>query len=155
MLYQAAACALINCSAEFADDDPMKEVYQKLEELGNSNELQAYREALAVLEYIKTNIVPDVNCFYPITYETVEKLFEYTSGNKFVDSAAYINNEYSVTTRLGGVFQVGFALGEGVLAITLSPACTTVIGCAASNLLSWSAVDNSMTGVSVIIDGKS
>ena len=155
LLYQAAACALVHCSAEFADDDPMKAVYQKLEELGSSDELQAYREALALQEYIKTNIVPDVNGFYPITYETVEKLFEYTSGDEFLDSAAYIDNKYSVKTRLLGLLQVLGALGEGGLAVALSPGCTTVIGCGPSALLSWSAVDNGMTGGAVIIDGKS
>ncbi|WP_392551378.1 VENN motif pre-toxin domain-containing protein [Orbus wheelerorum] len=155
LLYQAAACTLINCSAELADDDPMKKLYQTLEELGSTDELKSYREALALQEYIKTNFVPDVTGFYPITYETVEKLFEYTSVDKFVDSAAYINNEYSVTTRVGGALQVGFAAGEGALAMTLSPACTSVVGCAPSALLTWSAIDNATTGVTVIIDGKS
>ena len=146
LLYHAAACALVHCSAEFADDDPMKVAYQKLEELGNSDELQAYRQTLASQEYIKTNVLPNVNGVYPMTYETVEKLFEYTSGDEFVDSVAYINNKYSVTTRLGGVVQVLGAFGEGGLAVALSPGCATVMGCVPSTLLIWSSSDNLVTG---------
>ncbi|OCG17213.1 VENN motif pre-toxin domain-containing protein [Gilliamella sp. WF3-4] len=46
LLYRAAACALIHCSAGLADDDPDKAVYLALEELGNSSELESYREQL-------------------------------------------------------------------------------------------------------------
>ena len=81
-----------------------------------------------------------------MTYETVEKLFEYTSGDEFVDSVAYINNKYSVTTRLGGVVQVLGAFGEGGLAVALSPGCATVMGCVPSTLLIWSSSDNLVTG---------
>ena len=154
LLYHAAACALVHCSAEFADDDPMKVAYQKLEELGNSDELQAYRQTLASQEYIKTNVLPNVNGVYPMTYETVEKLFEYKSGDEFVDSVAYINNKYSVTTRLGGVVQVLGAFGEGGLAVALSPGCATVMGCVPSTLLIWSSSDNLVTGGAIIINGK-
>lgn len=40
MLYQAAACALTKCSAEFSDSDPDKETLLMLERLGNSDELK-------------------------------------------------------------------------------------------------------------------
>jgi hypothetical protein len=150
--YLAAACALIKCSSELADNDPQKEVLQKLEELGNSDELKAYREKLIAQEYIKGHYIADEN---GMSYPMIAKLFEYTFFDRISDNVVYINNEYSITTRAGGVLQVGVAVLDGVGAVALSPACSSVVGCIPSAYLTWSMADNGVTGLRVIYNGKS
>ncbi|XKM14522.1 VENN motif pre-toxin domain-containing protein [Orbaceae bacterium ac157xtp] len=156
LLYQAAACALIKCSAEFADDDPMKAVYQQLEILGNSDELQTYRDILnqqteTKIGYVSTYLTGGS----VVTYETLNKLFEYTGYDEFSDSMSKFNGDYSITTRAGGVLQLGFGLAEMGGGIVLAPTCSTGLGCIASGTVIWLGADSASTGLSVVIDGKS
>lgn len=92
--------------------------------------------------------------FMPVTYETIEKLFDYTDTDKVLDTLKYANNEYSIMTRAGGAFQLGFALTEGAAGIALIPTCETGVGCIASGAMIWHAADSGGTAWSIIIDGK-
>ena len=150
----AAACAIKKCSAEFADDDPNKAKFQEIEAMGNSEELESYRKILRDIDYVKTNFAPDMIGFMPVTYETIEKLFDYTDTDKVLDTLKYANNEYSIMTRAGGAFQLGFALTEGAAGIALIPTCETGVGCIASGAMIWHAADSGGTAWSIIIDGQ-
>ncbi|MCX8595708.1 restriction endonuclease fold toxin, partial [Gilliamella sp. B3367] len=154
--YQAAACALVHCSKELADDDPNKKLLENLEALGNSDELQSYRETLQQQEQINNVQLPNyLTGGSTEYYQTVSQLFEYTYGDNIKDIANYINNQYSISTRASGAFQMGVAFIEGSGAIALSPLCSSFIGCGPSIYLSWSATDNGLTGLRVFIEGKS
>ena len=145
---------MTKCSAEFSDSDPDKETLLMLERLGNSDELKQYRDTLLKQNYIKTNITYGGYHMQPVTYETVEKLFEYTTGNKISDYATNKNNEYSITTRAGGALQLGFGTIEGVSGMVIAPTCPSVVGCIASGVLITSGLDNASTGLSIVVDGK-
>ncbi|MWN32931.1 hypothetical protein GQ596_10795 [Gilliamella sp. Pra-s60] len=156
LLYRAAACALIHCSAGLADDDPDKAAYLALEELGNSPELESYREQLkGQTTEIEVELPPYITGGGKESYKKIEELFEYTTGNKISDTMTYYDSEYSISTRAGGVLQVGMAVVDGMAAVALSPGCTAlVVGCLPSAYLTWSMVDNGATGLMVIYNGK-
>lgn len=145
---------MTKCSAEFSGSDPDKETLLMLERLGNSDELKQYRDTLLKQNYIKTNITYGGYHMQPVTYETVEKLFEYTTGDKISDYATNKNNEYSITTRAGGALQLGFGTVEGVSGMVIAPTCPSVVGYIASGVLITSGLDNASTGLSIVIDGK-
>jgi hypothetical protein len=146
--YLAAACALIKCSSELADNDPQKAALRELEKLGSSDELQAYRETLVAQEHTKNRTI------FGIPYQKNEKLFQYTFFDGIFDGTKNIDNEYSITTRAGGVLQVGVAAVDGMAAVALSPACSSVVGCLPSAYLTWSMADNGVTGLMVIYNGE-
>ena len=155
LLYRAAACALIHCSAGLADDDPDKAAYLALEELGNSPELESYREQLkGQTAEIEVELPPYITGGGKESYKKIEELFEYTTGNKISDTMTYYDSEYSISTRAGGTLQVGMAVVDGMAAVALSPGCTTLVGCLPSAYLTWSMVDNGATGLMVIYNGK-
>nr|WP_255309206.1 VENN motif pre-toxin domain-containing protein [Gilliamella apicola] len=147
--YLAAACALIKCSSELADNDPQKAALRELEKLGSSDELQAYREMLEAQEHTKNRTI------FGIPYQKNEKLFQYTFFDGIFDGTKNIDNEYSITTRAGGVLQIGFAAIDGFGAAALLPGCSSVVGCIPSAYLTWSMADNGVTGLRVIYNGKS
>uniref|UniRef100_UPI000B2183C3 hypothetical protein n=1 Tax=Gilliamella sp. Nev6-6 TaxID=3120252 RepID=UPI000B2183C3 len=146
--YLAAACALIKCSSELADNDPQKAALRELEKLGSSDELQAYRETLAAQEHTKNRTI------FGIPYQKNEKLFQYTFFDGIFDGTKNIDNEYSITTRAGGVLQIGFAAIDGFGAAALSPGCSSVVGCIPSAYLTWSMADNGVTGAMTVYYGK-
>ncbi|WP_442903117.1 VENN motif pre-toxin domain-containing protein, partial [Gilliamella sp. wkB171] len=155
LLYKAAACALVHCSKEFADDDPRKAEYLALEELGNSSELDAYREELSKqTDSAKVKLPNYTTGGGEEYYRKLEKLFEYTTGDSISDNVNYFDSKYSISIRAGGVLQLGYAALDGVAAVALSPACGSVAGCAPSVLLTWSMVDNGATALMVIYKGK-
>ncbi|WP_075508691.1 toxin glutamine deamidase domain-containing protein [Gilliamella sp. App2-1] len=155
LLYRAAACALIHCSAGLADDDPDKAAYLALEELGNSPELESYREQLkGQTTEIEVELPPYITGGGKKSYKKIEELFEYTTGNKISDTMTYYDSKYSISTRAGGTLQVGMAVVDGMAAVALSPACASVLGCLPSAYLTWSMVDNGATGLMVIYNGK-
>ncbi|WP_141683096.1 VENN motif pre-toxin domain-containing protein [Gilliamella intestini] len=155
LLYRAAACALIHCSAGLADDDPDKAAYLALEELGNSPELESYREQLkGQTAEIEVELPTYITGGSKESYKKIEELFDYTTGNKISDTIAYYDSEWSISTLAGGTLQVGMAVLDGMAAVALSPGCTTLVGCLPSAYLTWSMVDNGATGLMVIYNGK-
>ncbi|WP_342211581.1 HNH/ENDO VII family nuclease [Gilliamella sp. ESL0254] len=153
--YRAAACALIHCSARLADDDPDKAAYLALEELGNSPELESYREQLkGQTAEIEVELPPYITGGGKESYKKIEELFDYTTGNKISDTITYYDSEYSISTRAGGTLQVGMAVLEGMAAVALSPGCVSGFGCLPSAYLTWSMVDNGATRLMVIYNGK-
>nr|WP_255309217.1 VENN motif pre-toxin domain-containing protein [Gilliamella apicola] len=146
--YLAAACALIKCSSELADNDPQKAVLRELEKLGSSDELQAYREMLEAQEHTKNRTI------FGIPYQKNEKLFQYTFFDGIFDGTKNIDNEYSITTRAGGVLQIGFAAIDGFGAAALLPGCSSAVGCIPSAYLTWSMADNGITGAMTVYYGK-
>nr|WP_238786011.1 HNH/ENDO VII family nuclease [Gilliamella sp. ESL0254] len=155
LLYRAAACALIHCSAGLADDDPDKSAYLALEELGNSPELESYREQLkGQTAEIEVELPLYITGGIKLSYKQIEELFDYTTGNKISDTITYYDSEYSISTRAGGTLQVGIAVLEGMAAVALSPGCVSGFGCLPSAYLTWSMVDNGATGLMVIYNGK-
>ena len=97
----AAACALIKCSAEFAEGTAEKAYYERLEKAGNQPEYAALREQLANQPYVISYFDP--NTGEKVTYSI--PLFQYDNINAILDGAAYINGEYQITTRGMGLIQ--------------------------------------------------
>ncbi|AWH88632.1 DUF637 domain-containing protein [Limnobaculum parvum] len=143
----AAACALVKCSAEFAEGTAEKAAYEALELAGNRPEYAALREQLSQEKFL-------VSYTDPLTGERVVQdfaMFQYSNASAILDGAVYANGEYQLTTRGGGLIQAttGAAeiIGGGV-------ACVGVITCAAGVIVASVGFDNLNAGTNTLVSGS-
>ncbi|SUW65724.1 Filamentous hemagglutinin [Buttiauxella agrestis] len=137
---KAAACALVQCSAEFKEGT---EAYSKalaLEQLGNS---EAYTSERALLVSQGSN-----QTIYAMgSYGTGSlPMFGYSASDQVADTLS----RYGVGTRIGGLVQTAGgelqALGGGAL-------CVSGIGCAAGTYLAASGIDMAWAGSNAFVTG--
>ncbi|EOG5457238.1 hemagglutinin repeat-containing protein [Cronobacter turicensis] len=143
----AAACALLKCSAEFAEGTAEKAYYENLEKTGSQPEYAALREQLANEKFV-------VSYKDPLTGENVTistALFKYTNINAILDGATYANGEYQLTTRGAGLLQ---AAGGAAEIIGGGVGCAGVVTCAAGAILATSGFDNLQAGSDALASGR-
>ncbi|QLR44658.1 hemagglutinin repeat-containing protein [Enterobacter sp. RHBSTW-00994] len=143
----AAACALLKCSSEFAEGTVEKAYYEELEKIGNQPEYAALREQLANEKFV-------VSYKDPLTGENVTiavQLFQYTEVNAILDGVIYANGEYQLTTRGLGLLQ---AAGGAVEIIGGTASCAGVVTCAVGTIVAASGFDNLQAGSETLASGK-
>ncbi|WP_245191450.1 hemagglutinin repeat-containing protein [Kosakonia oryzendophytica] len=143
----AAACALLKCSAEFAEGTAEKAYYENLEKTGSKPEYAALREQLANEKFA-------VSYKDPLTGENVTisvALFQYTDVNAILDGASYVNGEYQLTTRGAGLLQ---AAGGAAEMIGGGASCAGIVTCAAGVIVAASGYDNLQAGSQTLASGR-
>ncbi len=85
----AAACALVHCSAEYAEGSPEYAYYSKLEAVGNGDDYAGDRQLLKDQSYQRMGVNGDGKAT-PVT----EYLFTYDAGDRTSDGLSWFNNSY-------------------------------------------------------------
>jgi filamentous hemagglutinin len=134
----AAACALVNCYAEYPPGSAVYNTLKKLAEVGASDDLKDERDILQSQK----------NLF---TYSTTGIL-----SDQKLDAARLINNTYQITTRaLGAVETVAGGAGLAAAAATAPASCATGVGCIANGVVAVSSLDALLTGSKQVVSGQS
>lgn len=140
----AAACALVKCSAGFAEGTDERAQWAAIEALG------ATPGALEDREWLAAQVMPGFIYMAGNGMPTEDKLFDYGIGGYFSD----LSDRNQVGTRaMGGVQLAGGGL-QAAGALALLPTCETVIGCIASGYLAVSGYDNAVAGYNTLFSGK-
>lgn len=143
----AAACALVHCSAEFVPGSPAWQQMWAIENEGLQPEYAAERELL------KNQM--------QIGFPSATPMFEYGKWDKAGDELALYDNTHKLTSRLGGLVQVGtgaLSMGGGILvgaggcgmSAGLACAGTVVVG---GGMVAW-GVDQGWAGGATLINGS-
>jgi filamentous hemagglutinin len=132
----AAACALIQCYAEYPEGSLAYNEMKMLADIGASDALTNERALL----------------------QAQEGLFVYTTqgffNDELTDSYKNINNSYQIIPRtLGGLEAVGGGLGLAA-ATGAAPFCTTGIGCLATTALGTLSADALIAGSRQMVSGQ-
>nr|WP_307732171.1 hemagglutinin repeat-containing protein [Massilia aurea] len=133
----AAACALVKCYAEFAEDSPEYRSLKQVAALGASDTYAVERMQLSnqsgIFGYSTDGVINDANR----------------------DALKALNNTYQVVTRGGGAGQMLFgAVGLGGILATAPASCATGIGCYASGMGAVLAADQVSTGAKQLVYGR-
>src|SRR5699024_4725741 len=105
-----AACAYVHCSAEYPAGSEAHEFFSELERLGHSPD---YADEYALLaDQTATEPAPRTRMDWELGRDptrTVD-LFTYTGTDRFVDKSKRLDSTYALSTRAGGVLQIGGGL---------------------------------------------
>ncbi|MEN0582627.1 MULTISPECIES: hemagglutinin repeat-containing protein [unclassified Kosakonia] len=137
---KAAACALVKCSAEFAEGSADYIKAQALEQLGNSDAYASERTQLAA-----QNSNQLIYAMGSYTYASVP-MFGYSLSDQTGDTLS----RYNVGTRIGGLAQ--FTGGE-LQAVGGVAACTGGVTCLAGSYLAASGLDTANAGWNAFLYG--
>jgi len=138
---KAAACALVKCSAEFAEGSADYIKAQALEQLGNSDAYASERTQLA--SQSSNQLIYAMGSY---TYASVP-MFGYSLSDQTGDTLS----RYNVGTRIGGLAQ--FTGGE-LQAVGGVAACTGGITCLAGSYLAASGLDTANAGWNAFLFGE-
>ncbi|UXN36045.1 hypothetical protein N8E87_07505 [Avibacterium paragallinarum] len=154
-----AACALVHCSAQLSEENPIYEQTKNLEKLGSS---EAYAEERALLKQQK--VLKEMVVGLPPSDETMSvphSLFTYGMNDKLLDKTSKANETYGVSTRIGGALQA-----TGGALISASSTASAITACAGSSGLACGGaaalgaigtsygVDQANAGVKSLLTGK-
>ncbi|WP_330935757.1 hemagglutinin repeat-containing protein, partial [Avibacterium paragallinarum] len=154
-----AACALVHCSAQLSEENPIYEQAKNLEKLGSS---EAYAEERALLKQQK--VLKEMVVGLPPSDETMSvphSLFTYGMSDKLFDKTSKANETYGVSTRIGGALQA-----TGGALISASSTASAITACAGSSGLACGGaaalgaigtsygVDQANAGVNRLLTGK-
>ncbi|MCW9733581.1 hypothetical protein L5B97_08925 [Avibacterium sp. 20-15] len=155
-----AACALVHCSAQLSEENPIYEEQAKnLEKLGSS---EAYAEERALLKQQK--VLKEMVVGLPPSDETMSvphSLFTYGMSDKLLDKTSKTNETYGVSTRIGGALQA-----TGGALISASSTASAITACAGSSGLACGGaaalgaigtsygVDQANAGVNSLLTGR-
>ncbi|AFE58296.1 filamentous hemagglutinin family outer membrane protein [Rahnella aquatilis HX2] len=139
---KAAACALVKCSAEFAEGSPDYVKAQALEQLGNSDAYASERTVLA--SQSGNQLIYAMGSYASASLP----MFGYSVSDQTGDALSH----YGVGTRLGGLTQ--FTAGE-LQAVGGAAICTTTAGvaCLAGGYLAASGIDTANAGFNTFLSG--
>ncbi|GJL35951.1 hypothetical protein TUM17576_27710 [Enterobacter hormaechei] len=138
---KAAACALVKCSAEFAEGSADYIKAQALEQLGNSDAYASERTQLA-----SQSSNQQIYAMGSYTYASVP-MFGYSISDQTGDTLS----RYNVGTRIGGLAE--FAGGE-LQAVGGVAVCTGGITCLAGSYLAASGLDTANAGWNAFLSGE-
>lgn len=144
---EAAACALVHCSAQIPKDAPdYAEVYAKakaLEDLGNQAEFASERALLAkqLAHYDPLDSVSGYR----------RQLFQYNEVQRGLDAVDRADTQYGVSTRVGGLAQATGGVAATAFGVGL---CESGIGCVAGVPVAAYGVDNAVAGARAVYSGK-
>ncbi|MFZ7296614.1 hypothetical protein ACLSZN_10300 [Avibacterium avium] len=154
-----AACALVHCSAQLSEENPIYEQTKNLEKLGSS---EAYAEERALLKQQK--VLKEMVVGLPPSDETMSvphSLFTYGMNDKLLDKTSKANETYGVSTRIGGALQA-----TGGALISASSTASAITACAGSSGLACGGaaalgaigtsygVDQANAGVNSLLTGR-
>lgn len=139
---KAAACALVKCSAEFAEGSPDYVKALALEQLGNSDAYATERTQLASQSGSQLIYAMGSNASASLP------MFGYSVSDQTGDALSH----YGVGARLGGLTQ--FTGGE-LQAVSGAAICTTSAGvaCLAGGYLAASGLDTANAGFNTFLSG--
>lgn len=143
----AASCALLKCSAGFAEGTSEKAYYEKLEQIGNQPEYAELRDKLVNEQFTVSYVDPNTGA--TITYSI--PLFQYDNARAIIDGATYMDGTYQLTERGMGLIQ---ASGGAVEIIAGGASCVGVVTCAAGTIVASSGFDNLYAGSNTVVTGK-
>ncbi|WP_234003441.1 VENN motif pre-toxin domain-containing protein [Stenotrophomonas sp. MYb57] len=140
----AAACALVKCSAGFAEGSVERAEWAAIEALGSTP------EALDDRQWLKVQVQP--GCLYTAGngVATQEQLFDYAFTDYLFDWGS--RNQAGVRA-FGGLQAVGGA-AQAAGGIAVSPSCASIIGCVGAGFLIASGYDNAVAGTNTLFTGK-
>ena len=140
----AAGCALVKCSAGFAEGSAERAEWAAVEALGASS------DALEEREWLKAQVLPGY--LYTAGNGTAieEKLFNYSDVDYLFDLSS--RNQAGVRA-LGGLQTIAGAaeVAGGALA---SPSCASVVACVGVGYLIFTGADNAIAGSNTLLTGK-
>ncbi len=151
---EAAACALVKCSAEYPVGSNAYLFFKTVEDAGNRPELQAERALLLQQTEVR---LPGSDLSY------VASLFQHEPKDTFNDAVKRLNSQYQLITRgLGAVQAVGgvaATITGGTLGIGGVASCaeTLGIGCAIAGgggALTVFGIDQYNAGAQTALSGK-
>ena len=143
----AASCALLKCSAGFAEGSAERAYYEKLEKIGSQPEYAALREKLSNEQLMVSYADPTTG----ITINYSIPLFQYDNARAILDGATYANGTYQLTERGMGLIQ---AAGGAVEIIAGGVSCVGGVTCAAGMLIASSGLDNLYAGSNTAATGS-
>jgi len=154
----AAACALVHCSAQYAEGTPEYAYYSQLEAIGSQPQYSEYRTLLSQQTYTRMGVNSDGKAT-PVT----EGLFDYDVIDKGMDATSWFNNNYGhPITRAGGALQaiggIASAATGGALAVGGAAACPESLGggcgvAAGGMLLAGWGIDQTQAGSRTVWSG--
>lgn len=139
---KAAACALVKCSAEFAEGSADYVKAQALEQLGNSDAYASERTLLA--SQSGNQLIYAMGSYASASLP----MFGYTVSDQTGDALSH----YGVGTRLGGLVQT---TGGELQALGGMAMCTTGVACLAGSYLAASGIDTANAGANSFLSGIS
>ncbi|QTL40329.1 hemagglutinin repeat-containing protein [Xenorhabdus budapestensis] len=142
----AAACAIVKCSAQFVEGTEEWIKYKQLEEKGNSPEYAALRDQLA-----KETLTIDVPQPDGTIAHYAFPMFQYGKADALADNLVYADGKYQLTTRAGGLLQTA---GGAVEVIGGTVSCGTGIGCAVGAVMATQGLDNMNAGSNTLVSGQ-
>ena len=140
----AAACALVKCSAGFAEGSVERAEWAAIEALGSTP------EALDDRQWLKVQVQPGYLYTAGNGVATQEQLFDYAFTDYLFDWGS--RNQAGVRA-FGGLQAVGGA-AQAAGGIAISPSCASIIGCVGAGFLIASGYDNAVAGTSTLFTGK-
>lgn len=139
---KAAACALVKCSAEFAEGSADYVKAQALEQLGNSDAYASERTLLA--SQSGNQLIYAMGSYASASLP----MFGYSVSDQTGDALSH----YGVGTRLGGLAQT---TGGELQALGGIAMCTTGVACLAGSYLAASGIDTANAGANSFLSGIS
>lgn len=139
---KAAACALVKCSAEFAEGSADYVKAQALEQLGNSDAYASERTLLA--SQSGNQLIYAMGSYASASLP----MFGYSVSDQTGDALS----RYGVGTRLGGLAQT---TGGELQALGGIAMCTTGVACLAGSYLAASGIDTVNAGANSFLSGIS
>ncbi|WP_129990804.1 hemagglutinin repeat-containing protein [Rahnella sp. CFA14(1/10)] len=137
---KAAACALVKCSAEFAEGSADYVKAQALEQLGNSDAYASERTLLA--SQSGNQLIYAMGSYASASLP----MFGYSVSDQTGDALSH----YGVGTRLGGLVQT---TGGELQALGGMAMCTTGVACLAGTYLAASGIDTAYAGANSFLSG--
>lgn len=140
----AAACALVKCSAGFAEGSAERAEWAAIEALGSTP------EALDDRQWLKVQVQPGYLYTAGNSVATQGQLFDYAFADYLFDWGS--RNQAGVRA-FGGLQAIGGA-AQAAGGIAISPSCASIISCVGAGFLIASGYDNAVAGTSTLFTGK-
>ncbi|HGM5043613.1 TPA: hemagglutinin repeat-containing protein [Stenotrophomonas maltophilia] len=140
----AAACALVKCSAGFAEGSAERAEWAAIEALGSTP------EALDDRQWLKVQVQPGYLYTAGNGVATQGQLFDYAFADYLFDWSS--RNQAGVRA-FGGLQAIGGA-AQAAGGIAISPSCASIISCVGAGFLIASGYDNAVAGTSTLFTGK-
>ncbi|MGN7840299.1 VENN motif pre-toxin domain-containing protein, partial [Stenotrophomonas sp. 22385] len=140
----AAACALVKCSAGFAEGSDERAQWAAIEALGSTP------AALEDRQWLAAQVLPGYIYTAGNGLATVDKLFDYGLGGYLSDLSD--RNQLGIQS-MGGVQLVGGGL-QTAGAFVSAGGCEFVAPCILAGYLGVSGYDNAVAGYNTLISGK-
>jgi filamentous hemagglutinin len=140
----AAACALVKCSAGFAEGSVERAEWAAIEALGSTP------EALDDRQWLKVQVQPGYLYTAGNGVATQEQLFDYAFTDYLFDWGS--RNQAGV--RAFGCLQAVGGAAQAAGGIAVSPSCASIIGCVGAGFLIASGYDNAVAGTNTLFTGK-